>query len=196
MSDTANKNNPWVLARETTLDKCPEGLFMSMRDGSYSLGFKSEYTASNGLVEAYCFTTGEMFWGGAKTVDEQRNLLVYPLADLHVVEEHVIAEILRTMNTDNLKKTGTLPMVIHNYQEAIQFVRDAKRNTIYCWTKPDTSNDNMVVSCIFTIVVTDQLRVYTLNHTTDDSAAGLAEIPLGILADNLVGATVDYAGIG
>lgn len=189
----------WKMAHCCALSDCPEGLFMFLRDGRYSLGFKSEYTADNGLVEAYCFTTGEMFWGGAKTPDRQRELTVYPLADHALAEKTIIAHILKKFNLDNLTRRGGLPITIHNQDEAVQFIRDAQRNAVYCWEKSWNNGDTCgSVSGAFIISVTDQLRIYALNAAGDGGfggAAGLCEFPLGALVEDLIGATVNYASI-
>lgn len=47
------------------------------------LGFKSEYRTGNGAIEAYCYGSGEMFWGGTKDSSTQSQLLVMPI-DLSV----------------------------------------------------------------------------------------------------------------
>jgi hypothetical protein len=54
-----------------TLAECPPGFF----EFKGSFGLKSEY----GPLEAFC-DSGEAFWGGAKTTDERRALLVQPCA--------------------------------------------------------------------------------------------------------------------
>ena len=45
-------------------------------DGCIAL--KSEYQTSRGLIEAAIVDSGEQFWGGARTVQEQWELLVQP----------------------------------------------------------------------------------------------------------------------
>jgi len=71
------------------LSACPPGLFLFKG----TLGFKTEYGASTprdmggGKFEyvllhrsdAYCVSSGEVFWGGAKTSEEIDNLLVLPV---------------------------------------------------------------------------------------------------------------------
>ena len=47
--------------------------------GDDCIALKSEYFASNGLIEAFIVGSGEQFWGGAKTVQEQWELMVQPL---------------------------------------------------------------------------------------------------------------------
>lgn len=63
-----------------TLDECPEGLFWF----NGTIGFKSEYgsqTYEGGpyQCDAYVVSTGEYFWGGAKSVTERGDLLVQPI---------------------------------------------------------------------------------------------------------------------
>lgn len=59
------KPNIW----ECSLKECPPGFFMFKND----LCFKTEY----GENEVYC-SSGETFWGGAKTKEEIAELLVQP----------------------------------------------------------------------------------------------------------------------
>lgn len=68
---------------KVTLEDCPTGLFWF--EGR-TLGFKSEYmteTSSMGVklyqCDAYVVSSGEYFWGGAKTGKERAELLVTPL---------------------------------------------------------------------------------------------------------------------
>lgn len=56
------------------LIECPAGFFVF----NNSLCFKSEYFTAEGAVEAFC-DSGEMFWGGVSTVEEQRDLIVLPV---------------------------------------------------------------------------------------------------------------------
>lgn len=42
------------------------------------IALKSEYQTNRGLIEAAIVDSGKQFWGGAKTVQEQRELLVQP----------------------------------------------------------------------------------------------------------------------
>ncbi len=58
----------------TTLADCPPGLFLFVD----CLGFKSEYH-SDGRVEAFVVSSGEYFWGGAKTHEEREALMVHPV---------------------------------------------------------------------------------------------------------------------
>ena len=41
-----------------------------------TLALKSEYMTDNGAIEAFIIGSGEMFWGGAKTPNEQAELEV------------------------------------------------------------------------------------------------------------------------
>lgn len=64
-----------------TLGECPEGLFSF--DGHY--GFKTEYKTKNEsdgswMTDAYCESSGEYFWGGAKTGSERERLIVNPVS--------------------------------------------------------------------------------------------------------------------
>lgn len=59
----------------------PIGLFMS-KEGEMCL--KTEYIADWG-VEAYIVSSGETFWGGAKTAEERNNLDVTPVDAVPVV---------------------------------------------------------------------------------------------------------------
>lgn len=59
----------------------PVGLFMS-KDGEMCL--KTEYIAEWG-VEAYIVSSGETYWGGAKTAEERNNLDVTPIDSVPVV---------------------------------------------------------------------------------------------------------------
>lgn len=69
-----------------TLDDCPTGLFWFEGNGYGVLGFKSEYVTESSSMgtklyqcDAYVVSSGEYFWGGAKTGEERSNLLVTPL---------------------------------------------------------------------------------------------------------------------
>jgi hypothetical protein len=57
------------------LDECPAGLFLA----GACLGFKSEYRNENGDCEAYVVASGEFFWGGAKTGEDRKALMVTPV---------------------------------------------------------------------------------------------------------------------
>ena len=76
------------MERSTRTRLCPKGCKVRLCDlkpGTLfefdgCVALKSEYTAGNGLIEAYIVGSGELFWGGAKCVEEQRELMVQPLA--------------------------------------------------------------------------------------------------------------------
>lgn len=57
------------------LDECPPGLFLA----GNCLGFKAEYRNEKGACEAYIVSSGEFFWGGAKTVEDREALTVTPV---------------------------------------------------------------------------------------------------------------------
>lgn len=57
-----------------SLESCPIGLFMS--DGG-ELCLKTEYGDNDGRIDAYIVSSGEFFWGGAKTKSEQRQVQVH-----------------------------------------------------------------------------------------------------------------------
>ena len=59
-----------------TLAECPVGLFIS---GSRALCLKTEYGDNEGRIDAYIVSSGEFFWGGAKTRADQRKLIVRPV---------------------------------------------------------------------------------------------------------------------
>jgi hypothetical protein len=64
------------MAKKMTLCDCPPGLFRFGR----TLCFKSEYGDNSGPIDAYVVSSGEFFWGGAKTGSEQAELLVTPVS--------------------------------------------------------------------------------------------------------------------
>ena len=94
------------LGNACTLADCPEGLFVFHRDGHLSIGFKSEYTRINNLIEAHCFTTGEQFWGGSDTIEDQRNLIVYPIKDMDAIEHMIISHIRKSKIDKMLMEDG------------------------------------------------------------------------------------------
>jgi hypothetical protein len=57
-----------------TLEDCPIGLFV--KDNEICL--KTEYSDNEGRIDAYIVSSGECFWGGARSKVEQRKVLVYP----------------------------------------------------------------------------------------------------------------------
>jgi hypothetical protein len=60
---------------QVSLADCPIGLFL--KDGE--LCVKSEYGDNEGRIDAYIVSSGEFFWGGAKTRAQQRKVLVIPV---------------------------------------------------------------------------------------------------------------------
>ena len=71
---------------KVTLYDLPFGAMFAFGDDCIAV--KSEYTVSNGLIEAFIIDSGEQFWGGAKTAKEQNELMVQPLelVDVDAVE--------------------------------------------------------------------------------------------------------------
>lgn len=72
-----------------TLADCPIGLFMSEHG---ELCLKTEYGDNEGRIDAYIVSSGEFFWGGAKTRLEQRKVLVRPVT---------VPEVLPELGTNN-----------------------------------------------------------------------------------------------
>lgn len=66
------------------LKECPIGLFLKEN----TLCVKTEYG-----LDAYIVSSGEYFWGGAKTKEERANVLVLPISDeiVETLETGVIA---------------------------------------------------------------------------------------------------------
>ena len=69
------------------LYKLPVGSLFA--HGDDCIAMKSEYMSNNGLIEAYILGSGELFWGGAKTVEEQRYIMVQPLDIVEAGEDAV-----------------------------------------------------------------------------------------------------------
>ncbi len=65
-----------------TLEKCPIGLFISKNNEGDELCLKTEYGNNAGRIDCYIVNSGEFFWGGAKTNDELRKILVYPVCEM------------------------------------------------------------------------------------------------------------------
>lgn len=59
-----------------TLEDCPIGMFMSEY---WNLCVKTEYGNNEGRIDAYVVSTGEFYWGGAKTPEDQRKIYVMPI---------------------------------------------------------------------------------------------------------------------
>lgn len=62
-------------ARAVPLSECPIGLFLASNG---ELCLKTEYGDNEGRIDAYIVSSGEFFWGGAKTRQDQRCVLVTP----------------------------------------------------------------------------------------------------------------------
>lgn len=65
-----------LTVQQVTLEELEPGMLFRYGD---TLGFKSEYHADGGAIEAYCLGSGEMFWGGTTTPQEQAALMVAPI---------------------------------------------------------------------------------------------------------------------
>lgn len=74
------------LGKQVTLEELAPGTIFAFGDDCIAV--KSEYRASNGLIEAFIIDSGEQFWGGAKTVEEQLSLMVQPLKIVEAVEKY------------------------------------------------------------------------------------------------------------
>lgn len=72
-----------------TLDELPCGTLFAFGDDCIAV--KSEYRCNNGLIEAFIIDSGEQFWGGVHTAEEQNALMVQPLE----IEEVDTAEVVR-----------------------------------------------------------------------------------------------------
>lgn len=62
---------------KVTLDELPPGTIFAF--GEDCIAVKSEYRCNNGLIEAFIIDSGEQFWGGVHTAEEQNALIVQPL---------------------------------------------------------------------------------------------------------------------
>src|SRR5882724_12524733 len=71
----------WNVSFRVTLEQAKPGLFLfeSQSPAYKSLGFKSEYRTENSHIEAFVLSSGEAFWGGAKTQEERAQLPVREL---------------------------------------------------------------------------------------------------------------------
>ena len=65
--------SPWL--KMVPLSEAPYGLFYSRDE---VLCVKTEYGNNEGRIDAFIVESGEFFWGGAKSISEQRNVLVQP----------------------------------------------------------------------------------------------------------------------
>ena len=72
-----------------TLGELPPGTIFAFGDDCIAV--KSEYRCNNGLIEAFIIESGELFWGGVHTTEEQNALMVQPLE----IEEVDAVEVVR-----------------------------------------------------------------------------------------------------
>lgn len=63
--------------KKRTLNELQPGTLFAFGDDC--IGLKSEYRFGNGLIEAFIVGSGELFWGGTYTTEEQTELMVQPL---------------------------------------------------------------------------------------------------------------------
>lgn len=70
------------MKNKTTLGELESGSLFRYKG---TIGFKSEYRTDKGAIEAYCYGSGEMFWGGTDNAKEQSNLLVEKI-DLNITK--------------------------------------------------------------------------------------------------------------
>ena len=70
-----------------SLDELLPGTIFAFDDDCIAV--KSEYRSGGGFIEAVIIGSGEMFWGGAKSVIEQNSLMVQPLEIAEVAEDAV-----------------------------------------------------------------------------------------------------------
>lgn len=71
------KDKQSKMHNEITLEDLPAGSLFKYGE---TIALKSEYRADGGAIEAYIVGSGEMFWGGTKTSEDQRKLLVVAVA--------------------------------------------------------------------------------------------------------------------
>lgn len=74
----ANEKRLIPCGEKCTLDDLPCGAIFAF--GNDCIAVKSEYRCNNGLIEAFIVDSGEQFWGGVHTAEEQNALMVQPLA--------------------------------------------------------------------------------------------------------------------
>lgn len=65
-----------TLSAPITLEELDKGSLFVYR-GTYAL--KTEYRTKRGAIEAYIVGSGEFFWGGVTTAEEQAKLEVVPV---------------------------------------------------------------------------------------------------------------------
>lgn len=63
-----------------------------------SVCLKTEYKNNNGTIDAFIIGSGEMFWGGAKTSEEQAKIEVLPI-------EIDFKELLKISAKESIKNT-------------------------------------------------------------------------------------------
>lgn len=97
------------------LKECPIGLFTSMDN---ELCLKTEYG-----VDSYIVSSGEKFWGGAKSQDELEKVLVFPCSIVNnVVKVGCINKVYTRDNVD-------IENVIKDFN--LNFVHKSDRTIIY-----------------------------------------------------------------
>lgn len=65
-----------TLSAPVTLEELEQGSLFVYK-GTYAL--KTEYRTEKGAIEAYIVGSGEFFWGGVTTPEEQSKLIVVPV---------------------------------------------------------------------------------------------------------------------
>ena len=85
----ANEKRLIPCGEKVTLDELPCGTLFAFGDDCIAV--KSEYRCNNGLIEAFIIDSGEQFWGGVHTAEEQNALMVQPLE----IEEVDAVEVVR-----------------------------------------------------------------------------------------------------
>lgn len=79
----ANEKRLIPCGEKVTLDELLPGTIFVFGDDCIAV--KSEYRCNNGLIEAFIIDSGEQFWGGVDTAEEQNALMVQPLKIVEVV---------------------------------------------------------------------------------------------------------------
>lgn len=97
------------------LHKLPVGSLFAHGDDCVAM--KSEYTSINGLIEAYILGSGEIFWGGAKTVEEHRYIMVQPLDVVEAGEDAVPVVHGRWTARDIIAKQAGYGHRYYNHEE-------------------------------------------------------------------------------
>jgi hypothetical protein len=78
----ANEKRLIPCGEKCTLEELPCGTLFAFGDDCIAV--KSEYRCNNGLIEAFIIDSGEQFWGGVHTAEEQNALMVQPLEAVEV----------------------------------------------------------------------------------------------------------------